>query len=219
MQELAGRTIDHSPAFAFRAGCACLLLPACLHTIAAHAQIAANVTLATSDVYRGESTSGDDGAASLEISYDHPSGFFAGASVTMAGGQHDPHFNGSIQYIGYTVQRGETSFELGVIHRDYRDRSMFDVAYSAHYSEGFIGVSRRNLRLRLYVSSDYLRDSRTTYYGEVNARLIKSGKWSVNGHLGISLIPPDPGATGMRARYDWSVQASRPLGRLRVRTC
>lgn len=214
MQVLAARAIDLVPAIAVRAAVSCLLLPACLCSTVVHAQFAANVTLSTSDVFRGESTSNDDAAASFELTYDHPSGVFAGASITVAGGEHNPHFNGSIQYIGYTASHGMTSFELGLIHRRYRARSLVDEAYSPDYFEGFVGISRRNFKVRLYVSPDYLRDSRTTYYGEANARLLKAGKWSVDGHLGISLIPPDPGSSGIRAHYDWSIQASRPIGRL-----
>jgi uncharacterized protein (TIGR02001 family) len=179
----------------------------------AQAQVSANVSLATSNVFRGESTSGDDPAASLEVSYDHPSGLFVGASVAAAFGEHDPHFNGSTQYAGYALRRGETSLEIGVIHRDYDSSSLFDDAYSPHYFEGFVGVTRRSVRLRLYVSPDYLRDGRTTYYGELNGRLLKLGKWSINGHSGLSVIPPELGETGTRYYHDLSLQANRSYGK------
>lgn len=193
---------------------ACALLLSSLAMAApAQAQVSANVTLATSNMFRGESTSDDDATASLEVSYDHPSGLFVGASVTAAFGEHDPHINGSNQYVGYAVRRGETSLEIGMIHRDYDSTSLFDDAYSPHYFEGFIGITRRSVRLRLYVSPDYLRDGRTTYYGEVNGRLLKLGKWSLNGHAGLSVIPPDPGDVGTRYYHDLSLQANRSLGK------
>jgi uncharacterized protein (TIGR02001 family) len=192
--------------------CALLLVTAVL-SVPAYAQVAVNVTLATSDIFRGESTSDDDGAASLEVAYDHPSGLFAGISLTVAGGEHDPHINGATQYAGYALRRGEISVELGVLHRDYDAKSLVDDAYSPHYFEGFVGVIRRNLKLRLYVSPDYLRDGRTSYYGEANARLFKAGNWSINGHGGISAIPPDIGATGMQFYYDAGVQANRSVGK------
>jgi uncharacterized protein (TIGR02001 family) len=213
MQEFAGRATDgwfSKSRLAF----ACALLSAIGgHSVPAHAQASANVTLATSDVFRSESTSGDDLAASVEVAYDHPSGIFAGASITVAGGEHDPHINGSTQYAGYALRRGETSFELGLLHRDYNARSLFDDAYAPHYFEGFVGVTHRSLKLRLYASPDYLRDGRATYYGEANARLLKVGKWSLNGHTGISAIPPDPGETGTQFHYDACVQANRSLGK------
>ncbi|MBB6125037.1 uncharacterized protein (TIGR02001 family) [Sphingobium subterraneum] len=117
------------------------------------------------------------------------------------------------QYAGYGVRRGTGSFEIGVIHRDYRE--MLDSAYKLHYFEGFAGVALGNVRARVYVSPDYLRDSRTTYYGEVNARLLRSGKWSLNGHVGVSLIPEDKTVPnpGMNLYRDWSLQVDRPLGR------
>lgn len=189
-----------------------LTLGGVLLPTAAQAQFAGNVSLMTSEMFRGESTSGDDAAASLEISYDHSSGFFGGASVTIAGGERNLHYNGSNQYVGYAWRQGETSLEIGAIHRDYAAASLFDEAYSPHYFEGFVGYARRNLRVRVYVSPDYLRDGRTSGYGEVNARLLKLGQWSLNGHGGVSAIPADPGDSGLRFYYDWSVQANRMVG-------
>jgi uncharacterized protein (TIGR02001 family) len=180
---------------------------------AANAQFSGSATFSTSEIFRGESTSGNDAAASLEISFDHSSGAFAGASITVAGGEHPLHYNGSTQYLGYALRKAETSLEIGLIHRDYAQRSLFDDAYSAHYIEGFVGIGRRNLRLRLYASPDYLRDGDLTFYGEFNFRLLKAANWSLNGHTGVSLIPPDPGETAARYYYDWSLQANRPLGR------
>jgi uncharacterized protein (TIGR02001 family) len=182
----------------------------------AQADIAANITVATSDIFRGESTSDNDAATGLEISYDRPAGLFAGASVTFAGGQHDPHFNSATQYVGYALQRGETTFEMGVIHRDYAARSVFDTEYSPHYFEGFVGVSRRRLLLRLYLSPNYLRDGRMSYYGEMSKMLLKSGKFSLFGLGGLTLLPPDSGQGGMRVYYDWKFQATRSLGRASV---
>lgn len=212
MRMLAGRAVKGFPAGVLAAVLRGFLLGGALLPTAAQAQFAGNVSLMTSEIFRGESTSGDDAAASLEISYDHVSGLFAGASVTIAGGESSLHYNGSNQYVGYAWRQGETSLEFGAIHRDYAAGSLFDEAYSPHYFEGFVGYARRNLRMRIYVSPDYLRDGGATFYGEVNTRLVKLGQWSFNGHGGVSAIPADPGDTGMRLYYDWSLQANRALG-------
>jgi uncharacterized protein (TIGR02001 family) len=212
MRVLAGRATDGFPAGLLATVLSGLSLGDALLPTAAQAQFAGNVSLMTSEMFRGESTSGDDAAASLEISYDHASGLFAGASVTIAGGERSLHYNGSNQYVGYAWRQGETSLEFGAIHRDYAAGSLFDEAYSPHYFEGFFGYARRNLRMRIYVSPDYLRDGGTTYYGEVNGRLAKMGQWSLNGHGGVSAVPADLGDTGMRFYYDWSLQANRALG-------
>lgn len=216
MRTIADRTIDGLTA-ARRFVAACVIF-ACLAMlpVAAQAQVSGNATLATSEIFRGESTSGDDAALSFEVSYDDPGGLFAGASATLSGGEHDPHFNGSTQYAGYAFRSGETSFELGVIHRDYRTASVTDTDYRAHYFEGFVGVTHKNLRARIYVSPDYLQDGRTSYYGELNGTMLKLGNWSLMGHSGLSAVPPDPGNSGMRFYYDLSVQANRNIGKFKL---
>jgi len=115
------------------------------------------------------------------------------------------------QYAGISHRSGETSIELGVIHRSYD--TIVDTAYTTDYFEGFIGITRKAMRLRLYTSPDYLIDGRMTYYGEFDAQLLKRGKWAVNGHAGLSVIPQDLGTPGgMRTYYDWSLSASHPIG-------
>ena len=183
-----------------------LPVPAC-------AQVAGNITLASADMFRGESLSGNDPAVSAAISFDHPSGLFAGGSVTIAAGEQHPRLASASQYAGFALRRGEVSIEAGVIHRDYGD--VIDTDYRKHYFEGFVGVSRRSLRARVYISPDYLIDGRTSYYGELNLRLLKVGKWSLNGHVGLSVIPKDLDSPehGMNTYRDWSLQVSWPVGK------
>lgn len=176
------------------------------------AQFAGNVALSSSDVFRGESISGDDPALSVAASYDHESGLFAGGGLTVAGGKHDLRLTSANQYVGYAIRVRETSFEVGMVHRDYG--RMTDLAYRRHYVEGFIGVSRPAFRVRAYVSPDYLKDGRTTYYAEANFRIATIKKWSLNGHGGLSLIPHDIGSPKhrLRAFEDWSLKLNRQFG-------
>ncbi len=192
------------------------ILAPCIIPTPAFGQIAASVTLASSDVFRGESTSGNDPALSLSVSADHSSGLFAGASVTAAAGDKPLRINGASQYVGFAHQLGTTALEIGLIHRSYGSQELADEDYRKNYFEAFVGLNRPNLRLRLYMSPNYLRDSRNSFYGEVNGRLLKKGSWSLNGHAGISMLPADPGQTGMRFYEDWSLQVSRPLGKFSV---
>ena len=179
----------------------------------AHAQFSGNVSLATNEVFRGETISSNDPALSLALGFDGPAGIFAGASASVAAGGDAPRINSSVQYLGYAIRKGEVSLEAGVIHRNYR--RVVDGAYRKQFFEGYVGIARRALKARLHVSPDYLRDGRTTYYGEVNARLLALGKWGVDGHAGLSLIPHDIGSgrKGLRHYRDWRVQVSRPVGR------
>jgi uncharacterized protein (TIGR02001 family) len=179
----------------------------------ARAQLSATVALESNAMFRGETISENDPAASLEVTLDHDSGLFAGASVIVAAGDQSPRIVSNTQYGGFAGRAGEITYEIGAIHRNYGSATMADTSYRGDYYEGFVGVSRKDVRLRLYVSPDYLVDGRTSYYGEVNAQLLKRGKWTFRGHGGISAIPQDIGTPGgLRIYYDWSLSASRPLG-------
>ncbi len=183
-----------------------------LCSVAAHAQFAGSITLASKEMFRGESVGGNDPALSAAISFDHDSGLFAGASASMAAGSRDPYFLASNQYAGFALRRGKTSIELGVIHRDYD--AVEDADYSTHYAEAFVGLSHGPIRARVYVSSDYLLDGSTSYYGEVEARLGRIEKCTIGVHGGLSLLPPETGTDGgMRTYVDWNLHANRPLGK------
>jgi len=170
------------------------------------------VALSSADVFRGESISGEDPALSVAASIDHTSGLFAGGGMTVAGGKHDLRVTSASQYAGYAVRIKETSLEVGIVHRDYG--KMTDLAYRRHFVEGFVGLSRPTFRLRVYVSPNYLKDGRTTYYAETNFRIVTIEKWSLNGHAGVSLIPHDIGTPkhGLQRFEDWSLQINRKFG-------
>jgi len=171
------------------------------------------VAVNSNAVYRGETISDDDPAITLAVGYDNPTGFYLGADASVAAGAHDPLLVASSQYAGYTFKSGKTSIEFGLVHHDYRE--LADVDYNAHYSEAFVGLRRGKARMRIYVSPDYLKDGGPSYYGEVEAQLLKVSQWSLQGRAGLSVIPSGaPGAFDVY--YDWSVQASRSLGKLDV---
>lgn len=177
----------------------------------ASAQVAGSIALASTDTFRGETTAGDDPALILSANLDSESGFFAGATASLAAGERDPRVTSSAQYAGYALRRGETSFELGVVHRDYHD--MTDEAYRKHFFEGFVGVAHKGMKLRFYVSPDYLIDSRNSYYIEASAKLASFDDWTLQGRAGLALIPPDPGDTGTQDFQDFSLTLSRPVGK------
>lgn len=210
MQERARRAVDAGRISRFTVACA-------LATIAfpalARAEPSAAITLTTSETFRGESTAGDDPALVLSANVDSDAGFFAGATASIAAGERDPRVAASSQYAGYALRDGETSFELAVVHRDYHD--MTDEAYRRHYFEAFAGVARGSMKLRVYVSPDYLVDGRTTYYVEASARIARIEQWSLGVRGGLSLIPPDEGTgrSGLVDYEDWSVTLSRPVGK------
>ena len=191
------------------------LLVFCLFGFAetARAQIAANVILESNALFRGETISRDDPAVTIDVSYDHPSGFFAGASFSVAAGDHDPRMIANTQYGGFALRRGEVSLEVGAIRRDYDTHSLYDEDYHGRYVEGFVGASYRKIRARIYVSPSYLADRRNTFYGDVNALILQQGKWSLSGHAGLYAIPRQEGVEGPTRFYiDGSLTVARPIG-------
>lgn len=185
---------------------------------AARAQLAGTVLLTSNALFRGESISRDDPALTIGLNHDTSGGLYFGASATVAAGAESPHIASAEQYVGYALRRGSTSFELGVIHRSY-DR-VVDEDYRRGFFEGYLGLNRRTVRARLYISPDYLRQGPPSYYLDLNARLLARGPWSLDGHAGLSLIPveTDRGGRELEDYEDWRLQLSRPLGRVMVST-
>lgn len=196
-----------------RAGPALIALAALGSPGTALAQLAGSVTLQSNQTFRGETISRDDPGVALALSVDSDTGLYAGADASFAAGSRQPRLTAANQYAGYAVKRGGLSLEAGVVHRSYG--SMFDTAYRKQFFEFYAGASFRRVRLRAYVSPDYLVDGRTTYYVDANVGLATISKWKIDGHFGLSLIPPDLSERqGYLLNYeDWSLRASRPVGR------
>ena len=183
---------------------------------AACAQLAASASLSSSEMFRGETISNSDPVIAAGVSLDSRSGLFAGASASLALNTEVPRISALVQYAGYAARSGEWAAEVGVIHRSYARVANSD--YRRGFFEGFVGAGFRGVRARLYVSPDYMIYGRASYYAEVNARLLKVEAFRLEGHVGLSLIPYDPGAyrRGLRRYRDWRLQVSRPVGPLFV---
>jgi hypothetical protein len=178
----------------------------------ANAQLAGSLTLSSSGMFRGESISHDAPALNAGISIDSATGLYAGASGTVAVTGDKLRATALVQYAGYARRIGPVTAEIGAIHRIY-DR-VVDTGYRRAFFEGYAGLSYRGIKTRFYISPDYLVDGRNSYYAEVNVRLLKVERWSLEGHGGLSLIPHDldTGLHGLRHFEDWRLQASRPIG-------
>ena len=193
------------------------LLAICGSGTEARASAAGAITFATNPTFRGESITTDSPAIVGAISLDGPEGTFAGASVTIALAQTSgPRVSNTTQYAGIAHRWGNLSVEAGMIHRSYAQ--IVDEDYRRGFFEGYLGVTRGKARLRLYLSPDYQRNGRASYYGEVEAQLFQTGPWSADVHAGLSLIPTDDGQGGVRKKdyHDWQLRLSRPIGRVRM---
>ena len=181
----------------------CLALPA-------RAQLSGSASLASDERLFGLSLT--DGRPVLRVSaaYDHPSGFYAGASVAA----HDPareaaRILGHTEYIGFARRTpGGLSWDAGVNNVDltlYLDRK-----YRIEYNQFYVGASKGALDAHLYVSPNYPNRSAGTAYLDVNGAVRPVEGWRLSGHAGalIGLSGRDL-QDDRRTRYDVKLGVAR----------
>lgn len=189
----------------------CCALPARVQ-----AQVAGSISLSSNEEFRGTSTDGDNPSATAGVSYDHASGLYAGVSATLIAQQGVVRFNTATQYAGYAVRRDGRSFELGVVHRSYRQH--LDPDYDDDYWEGYVGVSTGRFAARIYISPDYPGNGQPSGYGDFNLRIATVENWTLSAHGGVLVMPSDRVPAGpLRLLPDWRVAVGRPVGAFDVR--
>jgi uncharacterized protein (TIGR02001 family) len=163
--------------------------------------------------YRGISLSSGLPAATLDLSYDHKSGLYAGASAigAVVGGQTESL--GFIEYLGYvTPRRGGASFDVGVNNQNlayYDDRR-----YPLNYSEVYVGVVGDQLSVHLHYSPNYLQPGYSALYAEVDGSMKPAENWRLFAHLGATV--PVGEIEGRHTRFDARAGVARQFGRLEL---
>jgi len=179
----------------------------------ARAQLSASVGVQSDYLYRGLSLSSGLPAATVDIAYDHPSGFYAGASAigTVVRGQ--ARSLGFIEYIGYaTPRRGGVSLDVGVNNQDlayYTDRR-----WPVRYAEVYVGAVGDRLSAHLHYSPNYIRPGYAALYAEVDGSLKPAENWRLFAHLGSTIPVGD--TVGRRQRFDARVGVARQFGALEI---
>jgi uncharacterized protein (TIGR02001 family) len=180
----------------------------------AHAQFSATVGLQSDYRYRGISLSDGLPAATLDLSYDHSSGFYAGASTIGAVVEGHAESLGFIEYLGYaTPRRNGASFDVGVNNQDlayYKN----DRRWPLRYSEVYVGVVGDRLSAHLHYSPNYLQPGYGALYAELDGSLKPAENWRLFAHLGATVPVGD--VDGRRPRYDARAGAARQFGPLQV---
>jgi uncharacterized protein (TIGR02001 family) len=177
------------------------LAAACLAgTIAAlpaQAETSVSLTIDSDYRFRGYSLSEDQPDVRLNLSYDHPSGAYAGLSV------YATRRAGLASYVGYAgyVWRPANGpkWEAGVTATHVRDHENYD------YSEIYGGVITQAFTARVYYSPNYFNSRSRTLYTEINTGQQISSRWRVFAHAGY--LTPLSGHL-RRNRYDVRVGAS-----------
>lgn len=189
-------------------------LLACSSAAPASAQIGLAASIFSDARFRGYSLSEGRPIGTFDFAWDGASGLYAGLSASGTLGRGGKPAPFALQGdAGYAKRLGSgTTIDFGITHSNY-----------AHYSSGshgtaltevYAGIARGSLSSRLSFSPHYFEPGRWTAYGEVNGGVSPARNWSIDAHAGMLVSLRVPAGERYRPDFDWSVGASRALGRI-----
>jgi uncharacterized protein (TIGR02001 family) len=184
----------------------------------ARAQIAGSQISGTLGVqsdyrYRGISLSSGRPAVTLDLAFDHPSGFYAGGSAIGGILEDGVKSLGFIEYLGYaTPRRGGVSWDFGVDNQNLAYYA--EKRYPLNYTEVYVGVVGDGLSAHLHYSPNYLRPGYGALYAEVDGSLKPAEDWRLFAHLGVNAPVGD--VESRRMRYDARAGVARRFGPFEV---
>lgn len=183
----------------------------------AQAEVGLSAAVDSDDRVRGVSFSDGNPVLSLNLTYDHISGVYAGVSATAVATDHiGPEMLGDVVYLGYAGRLSpETSWDVGVSNSNV---SVYpDIAYRYNYTELYAGITRNNISTHLYYSPRYLGGA-ATLYGEVNGSWKLSRRWRLLAHVGaLTSLGGGSLTYAGRAQFDGRLGVARAFGRCEVR--
>ncbi len=147
----------------------------------ASAQVSGSLSLVSDYRFRGESLSDEQPAAQMNVVYDHPAGWYAGAfgSTIQLAKQSSRNLQ-VLAYAGYARRTTSgRSWELGA------DYSAFSGAGDYNYEEVYAGVVSGNVSGRIYYAPDYFGRGPGTLYAELNGSRRFQNLLRLLGHFGV----------------------------------
>jgi uncharacterized protein (TIGR02001 family) len=165
---------------------------------AARAQVGGSIVLESDYRFRGVSLSGEDPTAHLTLSYDHPNGWYAGASLASAQLEPGPRRAAITAYGGWVKHQGAgRALEAGAIWNHFAGAAGYD------YGEVFAGFIAERWTARIYFSPDYFGRSVRTMYAELNGAIALTSELRTFAHVGALAPLAGNAADGItRTRYD-----------------
>lgn len=183
-------------------------------TAPAAADVGASVSFFSEASFRGYSLSEGRPVGILNLSYDHPAGFYAATSGTAVFGSSDLVEPLSLQLNGGYARRlgSDAVLDLGIAHSSY---SQYASKGSSSYTEVYAGLSRKAVSARISYAPHYFVHGASAFYGEVDANVSPMPKLNLNAHVGL-LIPLDYSeeAEKPRNQHDWRIGVARQVGRM-----
>ena len=179
----------------------------------ARAQVGVNLSAVTDYRYRGASLSDDRPAASLSVTYDHPTGLYAGARLVASQPRgRDLQVMGYMDYAGYAVRPGDSvAIDVGAIN--YHLTSYRFGERTVDYSEVYAGVVGDHLSAHLYYAPNYHHSGIRTLYAELGGGVRATSRLKLFGHVGV--LAPVGGRSGpqtRKERYNLKAGAALYLG-------
>ena len=179
------------------------------------AQVSASIGFDSDYRLRGYSLTNGHPAATAQLSYDDPSGFYLSASGLGDLGDHG-RFLGVIGDAGYAKRVGHyVTLDAGALRSQIRSAYAHGLGYN--YTEFYVGAYAGPIAGRLYYSPDYRTSGQSTLYGEIEAGFEPAENWRLSGHVGLLtyLNSTRYWYSGEKHR-DWRITLTRQLGRFEV---
>jgi uncharacterized protein (TIGR02001 family) len=169
-----------------------------LFSAAACGQVGGSIVAESDYRYRGVSLNGQDSSLRVSVAYDHPGGWYAGASLARV--EFEPGLKRAAPtvYAGY-VHRNETgwAWETGVTLSHFCGDASHD------YGEAFGGLIGEGWSARLYFAPHYFGGGVHTMYAELNVGWPLSSSWRAFAHLGaLARLTSDAPVGSDRLSYD-----------------
>jgi uncharacterized protein (TIGR02001 family) len=190
----------------------------CICTAApATAEVGTAVSIFSDARFRGYSLSSEHPVGILDLSYDEPSGVYAGASASVVASSAEGLRPLGLQLNGGYAKRLSTDIALdaGITHSAYARYSSRGRANS--YTEAYAGVRYKFLTSRVYFSPHYFEAGTWTAYGELNGSFGVTRKLSLDGHAGLLVPVRNREPRELRPQYDWQFGLTRRFGPVSVR--
>jgi uncharacterized protein (TIGR02001 family) len=169
------------------------------------------------DRVRGASLSDGNPVLSLNLTYDHVSGVYAGVSATAVATDHmGVEMLGDVIYLGYAGRVSpETSWDVGVTNSNVSVYPGY--VYRYNYTELYAGITRNNISAHLYYSPRYLGGGARTLYAEVNGAWKLARRWRLFAHVGaLTSLGGGYFTYAGSTQFDGRLGVARAFGRCEV---
>ncbi len=164
------------------------------------AQVSGSLALVSDYRFRGISLSQERPAAQLDVTYDHPGGWYAGLFGSTVRLANESHTGAQLLgYVGYAGRlRQDLSWEIGA------DYSTFPNAGDYDYAEAYWGIASDSISSRIYYAPEYFGHS-SAVYAELNGSRRLRKRLRAFGHLG-ALRDADSGCCRADVRVGFAVE-------------